>query len=140
MKWLILLLALVAVSPSFAAPDPGRIDNARALASACRPIQRSLANPGRHQKVSLMPGLLCLGYMQAMQDISVLTDEEGERVLGSCPSAKTTLEQLILAFMTYSDSHRDQLDQSAAVMVIKSFRSAFPCDVAGATRADRSRK
>jgi Rap1a immunity proteins len=129
MRSLILELAisLLIASPVVAAQQPGRVDNARTLADICRPVQRSLANSGPRRKVPLASGMLCLGYMQGMQDISVLTDESGQRVFGTCPSEDTTLGQLIDAFVSYADSHRDQLDDKPVVIVIKAFRHSFPC-------------
>jgi hypothetical protein len=32
--------------------------------------------------------LVCWGYMQAMQDLSVLADEDGRRIMGACPSSE----------------------------------------------------
>ncbi len=132
MKWIVALLALIASSAAMAAQPPGRIDNARSLHDACAPVERSIANPKRKAGVPLEAGLLCLGYMQAMQDLSVLTDAEGQSVLGACPSERTKLRDLIHAFISYADLHRDELDESAAVAVIKSFRHSFPCQVSKA--------
>jgi hypothetical protein len=138
MRWIV-LLALLTPFPVNAAQQPGRIDSARALADVCRPVERSLTHPARHQNVPLAGGMLCLGYMQAMQDISVLTDEKGQHVLGSCPPEQTTLGQLIDAFVTYTDAHRDQLAGSAAITVIKSLRSSFPCALSEGQPAKPSR-
>ncbi len=128
MRWVIVVLALIAASPVVAAEPPGRIDTARSLQSACGPVARSIENPKRKSGVPLEAGLLCLGYMQAMQDMSVLRDADGQSVLGACPSERTKLSDLIRAFVTYADLHPGELNESAAVAVIKSFRNAFPCD------------
>jgi len=63
--------------------------------------------------------------------MSALTDEEGDHVIGSCPSKRTSLGQMINVFMTYVNAHRDELDERAAVVVMKSFHEAFPCKLAG---------
>ena len=128
MKRVALLLALLAGSQSALAAQPaGRIENARSLENACRPVEQKVERARRRADVPLVSGLLCLGYMQAMQDLSVLADEDGRRSLGSCPSPQTTLRELIQAFLAYARSHRGELDQNAAVVVIKAFRTAFPC-------------
>jgi Rap1a immunity proteins len=127
MRWVTVLGALLAGSATALAAQTGRIDNARSLEIACRPVDQKIQNSRRKTDVPLVSGMLCLGYMQAMQDLSVLTDEEGRRALGSCPSTDITLRQLIQAFLTYARAHRDDLDENAAVGVIKAFRAAFPC-------------
>jgi hypothetical protein len=71
--------------------------------------------------------LQCWGYMQAMQDLSVLTDEQGQRMMGACPAEETTLLQFTRVFVAYARSHSDQLDTDAALAVIKSLQDAFPC-------------
>lgn len=140
MRWVIVLLALIAASLAVAAEPPGRIDSARSLQTACGPVARSIENPRRKAGVPLEAGLLCLGYMQAMQDMSVLTDADGQSVLGACPSERTKLSDLIQAFVTYADLHPNELEESAAVAVIKSFRNAFPCQVSKAPAAERPAK
>jgi transposase len=47
--------------------------------------------------------------MQAMQDLSVLADEEGHRIMGACPPEQTTTLQLIQSFVRYSHAHRTEL-------------------------------
>jgi hypothetical protein len=37
--------------------------------------------------------------MQAMQDLSVLADENGHRIMGACPPEQTTTLQLIRSFV-----------------------------------------
>ena len=128
MKRLAVLLALLVVSSSaHAAQQTGRIENARSLENACRPVEQKVERTRRRAEVPLVSGLLCLGYMQAMQDLSVLADEDGRRSLGACPAPQTTLRDLIQAFLTYARAHRGELDQNAAVVVIKAFRAAYPC-------------
>jgi hypothetical protein len=131
MRWGIILVAVLALSSAAAAQAPGRIDNARSLQAVCDPVQRSIEKPKRRSGVPLESGLLCLGYMQAMQDISVLKDADGRSVLGACPSEQTKLGDLIRAFVRYAGAHPAELGESAAVAVIKSFRQTFPCPAAG---------
>jgi hypothetical protein len=40
--------------------------------------------------------------MQAMQDLSVLADENGHRIMGACPPEQTTTLQLIRSFVRYA--------------------------------------
>lgn len=123
----VLFVLMFASSAAPAAEPVGRIENARSLVAACRPVEQNIERARRRSQVPLISGVMCLGYMQAMQDLSVLIDDDGRRALGSCPSPQTTLRQLIQAFLKYADSHRDELEENAAVGVIRALRTAFPC-------------
>jgi hypothetical protein len=71
--------------------------------------------------------LLCWGYMQAMQDMSVLVTPEGRTLIGSCPPEQTTLLRLIHIFVNFARSHRSEAQDNVAVTVIKALQEAFPC-------------
>jgi hypothetical protein len=104
------------------------IDSARELVSSCRELEKGRQGAGAE---ILIPdsrnALLCWGYMQAMQDLSVLADQQGRRIIGACPPERTTSLQLIQSFLTYAQSHASELDGNAAAAVIKAFRASFPC-------------
>ncbi len=136
MRRLSILLALILSSSGAAAQMTGRIDDARSLAAACGPVQRSIEKLKRRTSVPLEAGLLCLGYMQAMQDISVLRDTDGRAVFGACPSDQTRLGDLIRAFVVYANAHPDERGESAAIAVIKSFRQTFPCPPSAAAELE----
>src|SRR5437762_13371070 len=98
------------------------IESARDLANYCESLQRSTKGRGQYVRIpGTKEALQCWGYMQAMQNMSVLVDESGDRVMGSCPPEETTLLQLIRAFVIYARSHPQQLKGNAAIAVIKSF-------------------
>ena len=59
--------------------------------------------------------LVCWGYMNAMQDLSVWVDQNGNRILGSCPSEKVTTLDLIRAFLKYGRSYRGELPQQSGL-------------------------
>jgi len=69
--------------------------------------------------------------MQAMQDLSVLADEDGRRIMGACPPERTTLLKLIQAFVSYAHSHTDELPNNAALAVTRALQEAFPCGANG---------
>ena|SRR2546426_11921774 len=71
--------------------------------------------------------LTCWGYMQAMQDLSVLADEEGHRIMGACPPEQTTTLQLIQSFVRYARAHRTELQGNAVLAVFRALREAHPC-------------
>jgi hypothetical protein len=65
--------------------------------------------------------------MQAMQDLSVLADENGRRIMGACPPEQTTTLQLIRSFVRYARAHRKELPDNAVVAVFRALRGAYPC-------------
>jgi hypothetical protein len=65
--------------------------------------------------------------MQAIQDLSVLADENGHRIMGACPPEQTTTLQLIRSFVRYARAHRSELPTNAVVAVFRPLRRAYPC-------------
>jgi hypothetical protein len=113
------------------------IENARDLASSCRSLEKGVKGTGRQIQIpNTKASLLCWGYMQAMQDVSVLIDENGHRIIGSCPPERTTLLRLIRSFSAYARSHSEKFQDNAAVAVIKAFQQAFPCQRETASSED----
>ena len=62
-----------------------------------------------------------------MQDLSVLADEDGHRIMGACPPEQTTTLQLIQSFVQYARAHRAELQGNAVVTVFRALREAYPC-------------
>jgi hypothetical protein len=109
-------------------PRAHAFESARELAAQCKTVETSNIQKGTDL---FIPGtkeaLQCWGYMQAMQDLSVLVDENGRRLMGACPDERTTLLELTRAFVAYADRHSDGSDNDAALMVMAALREAFPC-------------
>jgi len=127
MKLAFVLLIAAAALCNFT-NEAAAIDNAGDLASSCHSLEKGAKGTGRQIRIpNTKSALLCWGYMRAMQDVSVLTDENGRRLIGSCPPERTTLLRLIRAFSTYARSKSVKLQGNAAVAVIKAFQKAFPC-------------
>jgi hypothetical protein len=104
-------------------------ESAHDLLNNCQGLERGKIGIGRHIKIpNTKEALICWGYMQAMQDVSVWVDENGHRIMGSCPSAQTTVLELIEAFVKYARSHHSELQDNTAVIVRMAFKEAFPCD------------
>jgi hypothetical protein len=104
-------------------------ESAHDLLNVCESLERGKIGMGRHIKIpNTKEALICWGYMQAMQDVSVWVDENGHRIMGSCPSTQTTILELIDAFVKYARSHHSELQDNAAVIVRMAFQEAFPCD------------
>src|SRR5215471_10435821 len=118
------LLATVAFAWSTAAA----VENTRELAGYCQSLERGAKDAGRHIYIPrTREALTCWGYMQAMQDLSVLADEEGHRIMGACPPERATTLQLIQSFVRYTRAHRTELQGNAVVAVFRALREAYPC-------------
>jgi len=131
---LVLLLALIAAFASSlkASASESESESARELASDCQSLERGKTGAGAHIKIpNTKQALQCWGYMRAMQDLSVLADQDGHRIMGSCPPEQTTLLQLIHAFVTYARSNPGELQGNTALVVIKALGAAFPCHQVG---------
>jgi len=98
------------------------------LAAYCQSLERGTKGAGRHIYIpSTREALTCWGYMQAMQDLSVLADENGHRIMGACPPEETTTLQLVRSFVRYARAHRSELPSNAVVAVFRALREAYPC-------------
>src|SRR4029434_6622149 len=96
------LVATVAFAWSAAA-----VENAHELAGYCQSLERCTKGAARQIYIPhTREALSCWGYMQAMQDLSVLSDEEGHRIMGACPPEQTSTLQLIQSFVRYAHVHR----------------------------------
>lgn len=127
MKRLLGLLLLSSICV-MAAPSAFAFDSARQLADACRSLGAGTIGSGRQISIpSSKDALLCWGYMGAMQDMSVLVDENGARLIGSCPPEETTLLQLIQTFVRYTRTHAGELQDKPSVVVIRALHGAYPC-------------
>ena len=122
----VLLAALVAL-PAYS--DRARaIDSARELVNSCQELEKGREGVGKDILIpNSREALLCWGYLQAMQDLSVLVDQYGRRIIGSCPPEQTTSLQLVHSFMAYARSHAGELEGNAAAAVIKALQDSFPC-------------
>jgi hypothetical protein len=79
------LVATVAFAWSAAA-----MENADELARYCQSLERGAKGVGRHIYIpSTQEALTCWGYMQAMQDLWLLADENGHRFMCACPPEQT---------------------------------------------------
>jgi hypothetical protein len=104
------------------------VENAHELAGYCQSLERGAKGAGRQIYISrTREALTCWGYMQAMQDLSVLSDEEGHRIMGACPPEQTSTLQLIQSFVRYARAHSSELPGNAVVAVFRALREAYPC-------------
>jgi hypothetical protein len=119
---------LILIASCVMAPSARAFDSARDLAEACRSLEAGKSGSGRQISIpSNKDALLCWGYMEAMQDMSVLVDENGGRLIGSCPPEDTTLLQLVQTFVRYARGHSGELQDKPSVVVIRALHGAYPC-------------
>jgi hypothetical protein len=117
------LVATIAFAWSAAA-----VENAHELAGYCQSLKRGARGAGRQIYIpNKREALACWGYMQAMQDLSVLVDENGHRIMGACPPEQMTTLQLIRLFIRYARMHRNELPGNAVVSVFRALGEAYPC-------------
>jgi hypothetical protein len=123
----ILVVVLIAVS-NFWSQSASATESALDMVRYCRNLERSTKGRGKQIRIpNTTQALECWGYMQAVQDMSVLVTPEGRRLIGSCPPEQTTLLRLIHIFVNYARSHRSDAQGNVAVTVIKALQEAFPC-------------
>jgi Rap1a immunity proteins len=128
MKYARILSIGLVVTVAFAWSAAAAVENASELAGYCQSLERGAKGVGRHIYIPrTREALTCWGYMQAMQDLSVLADEEGHRIMGACPPEQTTTLQLIQSFVRYAGAHRTELQGNAVVTVFRALREAYPC-------------
>jgi len=127
LKPLVLVLMLFGAA-SLAPSRAAALDETGELARSCQKLESS--TKGRGDSIQI-PGtrdaLLCWGYMRAIQDIAMLVDPEGRRLIGACPPEDSRLTDLIHAFVEYARSHRRAGDENTALAVIGALRQAYPC-------------
>jgi Rap1a immunity proteins len=107
---------------------PARSETGTGLLQACEALEREVRISGDNIALPNRTDVYkCWGYMGAVQDLSVIVDETGKPLLGSCPGPKTKLTQLIRVFTNYARTHPQELHEKAPVLVLRAMQDAFPC-------------
>jgi len=107
---------------------PSHAQTAGEMLHACETLQRGERIEGN--AVLLPPGKdaqQCWGFMSAVQEYSVLADENGQRLLGACPASATKTTQIVDAFVKYTKAHPEKLNMPAAAVAYGAMAAAFPC-------------
>jgi hypothetical protein len=121
-----LLALLVTACP---VPQTARaVENPAQLAAYCRKLEKRARGAGESIRIpNTREALLCWGYMQAIQDLSMLADTDGHRLIGSCPPTDTRLRDFVRAFLEYEQLHRSDVEANTVVVVTKALQQAYPC-------------
>lgn len=124
------VLCSAAVKPAVAAPPSDLLRSCEAVIAGGRTAgARGVDIPRR--------GLRCWYYMSAVQEMSVLVDQNGQPLLGICAPEKTTLLDYVRIFVRHVRQPGVKARQNAAAMAVEALGAAFPCGRRGT--ADRSR-
>lgn len=103
------------------------------LLQSCQTITRTIST--KKQPTIDIPeaGLACWYYMSAMQNMSVLVDGSGVRLLGVCPPSESTVLDFIRVFVQHSRGKAADV-RNAAALALPGLANAFPCQQATATK------
>src|SRR4051794_33143320 len=112
-----------------AVPQSARaIESPGELARYCQKLEKGTRGSGENIQIpNTREALLCWGYMQAIQDLSMLADADGHRLIGSRPPAETRLRDLVRAFLEYEQLHRSDVEANTVIAVTKALQQAYPC-------------
>jgi len=73
-------------------------------------------------------GLPCWYYMTAVQNMSAVVNQRGERVLGICPPPSSTLADYVQAFVRYESQNKKTRDEdNPAPDVLTSLAKEYSC-------------
>jgi Rap1a immunity proteins len=107
---------------------PAVAQTAGEMLHACQTLQRGIRIKGNAAFLpSTAEAQQCWGFMSAVQEYSVLSDQGGTRLLGACPAPDTKTTQIVDVFVKYASSHPDKSDTPAAVAAYNALADAFPC-------------
>src|ERR1700730_5608923 len=123
------IISFITLIVALAISSPGRAaDRAPRMSDYCQALEKGTKKSGEHLRIpNTKEALLCWGYMEAMQDVSVLVTPEGHRLIGACQPGKTRLLKLIRIFVSHERSIPSDQQGNTAAAVIKALQDSFPC-------------
>ena len=120
---IVTFLALVDLGTS------AQAQTARELLHVCELLQSGMHVRGT--QVFIPPGsdvAQCWGFISAVQQYSILADQDGKTLLGACPKPDTATTQVLRIFIKYARSHPEKLGLPAAAVAFNAMADAFPCE------------
>ena len=124
LRWTAMLIVLV---PMFASAQT----NGGQLLQQCELLERSMRYVGEDVKMPAEGDAhACWGFMEAMQQLTGVSEEKHRSILGDClvvSGRKGKLTQLIRVFTNYARTHPTELNDIAVVVVMKAIQTAYPC-------------
>jgi Rap1a immunity proteins len=126
------LLAAIGLS---IAPLPASAAEPNSLLRSCEAVIIG-ARGAQADKIEIpRAGLHCWYYLSAVQNMSVLVDQRGQRLLGICAPINTTLLSYVRIFVDYARRHPNAEQENAAALAVTALNKAFPCGPRPVTRA-----
>ena len=97
------------------------------LLLSCQAI--TAQSPRSAQRMLDIPaeGLPCWYYMEAVQNMTALSDKRGERFLGICPPPDSTVLDFVRIFVQRARPEDVGSHRNAAAFVLLRLAQAFPC-------------
>jgi hypothetical protein len=95
------------------------------LLQSCRSIADTAALKDNQIEIP-ESGLPCWYYMSAVQNMSVLVDESGVRLLGLCPPANSTVLDFVKLYVQYARKKKTE-DDNPAALTLSGLALAYPC-------------
>jgi Rap1a immunity proteins len=114
-------------------PDTSGAMSPAELLRSCAEIV-NMAPPREGGEVNIPSnGSICWYYMSAIQNMSVLEDVHGVRLLGICAPPDTHLMDFVRIFVQKAQKRMKQYKNAAAIAVVVLSQS-FPCDTNGPSK------
>ena len=131
----LLVAALAAGVAGWLVPGRASAISSSELLKSCRAVTKT-AGAGDGASLELPEvGLACWYYMSALQNMSVLVDQNGEHVLGVCAPAQSTVLDFVRIFVRAARKSPAE-DGNAAALLVPELAKAYPC---GGQEADQPR-
>jgi hypothetical protein len=102
-------------------------DTPKELLQSCEAVIKTAGPAAAHTIAIPAAGLPCWYYLSAIQNMSALVDERGERLLGVCPPADSTVIDYVRVFVQYAHRNRKEVYENAAALALLGLSEAFPC-------------
>jgi hypothetical protein len=109
------------------APSQAAALSQNELSKSCEAVL-SVSYPENAQSIEIpAAGLPCWYYMAAVQDMSTIVDQNGQRLLGVCAPSATSLLDYVRAFVRNEKNNPASVGKNAAAHELTALLKAFPC-------------
>jgi hypothetical protein len=119
--------ALFAVVTVLLAGSSASATNTEQLLRSCAVVIKAAPEAKRATADIPAAGLPCWYYMSALQNMSALATDSGQRLLGVCPPADSTLLDFVRIFVQYAREHKADAEENAAAAALLGLAKTFPC-------------
>ena len=123
----IFVVVLGAITYLFAAANAAA-QTTDELVQSCQAVIKA-AGPKSAETIDIpRAGIPCWYYMAAIQNASVLADNEGRRLLGICAPPDATLLDHVRIFVQYARRNQKDAPDNAAALAVMALSEAYPCN------------